>query len=562
MLTIDSKKVEKSKFLRTQLKNTKKWADKWLKEPIPPILLSNIRAFSETGTRTPSEDPYFNRRWRLAIYTVLSIFGYGQTYIEALEDTIWAICEETTWAVPAHYDFTAADLPTEHFQYVIDLFAAETGFALAEIYALLEDVLSVRIKERILSCVRERIIYSYLKRPVPFWWEQATNNWAAVCGGSVGGAFFQFGTEAEISEALPRLLETMDCYLTGFEADGACTEGLMYWNYGFGYFTYFADLLRQHTAGKIDLFDNEKVKNIALFHQKAFMVNNRTVSFSDSELESGYFFGLMHFLYNEYDGIEVPPVAYAATLGDDHCFRLAPILRQYAWYDPAVKTARQKKNVYYPLPDAQWYINRRPPFSVAAKGGHNGESHNHNDIGSIIVYKGSQNPLCDIGVGFYSQQYFHADTRYDFLCNSARGHSVPIVNGILQHEGKTYCGTVLSQDETHFSVDISAAYPIDTLRSLVRRTEVKKSGVTICDTYAFDAQPTSIVERFVTMMKPTRRGNTLLLGQSTLHFGDDVAYSVSKDIHTFHDGTSVPVYLLDFTIKNPQKDTEVMFKLT
>ena len=562
MITIDFDAVKKSRFLQKELKSTKKWADMWLKEPIPPILLSEITAFSKTGARTPSETPYFNRRWRLAVYAILSIFDYGQIYFDALEDIIWAICEETTWAVPAHYDFNAKDLPIENFQHIIDLFAAETGFALAEIYALLKDRLSERIKQRIRSYVRERIIYSYLHKPVPFWWERADNNWAAVCGGSVGGAFLQFGTETEIKEALAQLLETMDCYLSGFGEDGACTEGLMYWNYGFGYFTYFADLLRQRTKGEIDLFKDEKVKNIAHFHQKTFLVDNYTASFSDSEPKSGYFFGLMNYLYTEYDDIELPPTAHAATLCDDHCFRFAPILRQYAWYNPAAKPGRQKKTAYYHLPDAQWYINKKPPFALAAKGGHNAESHNHNDIGSFTIFKGKENPLCDLGVGFYSQQYFHADTRYGFLCNSSAGHSVPIINGTLQKEGKAFCGSILSQDETHFAVDIAAAYPLPELKTLVRRIEIGKRAITIRDTYSFSKQPDSIIERFITQLKPVQSGNTIQLGQSVLRFGDDVSYTVSRDIHTYHDGTTSTVYLMDFTLKNPSGTTTVVFVLT
>ena len=62
----------------------------------------------------------------------------------------------------------------------------------------------------------------------------------------------------------------MDYYLQGFGPDGACLEGLGYWNYGFGYFVYYADLLRKRTRGEMDWFRAEKVGRIALFQQRAF----------------------------------------------------------------------------------------------------------------------------------------------------------------------------------------------------------------------------------------------------------------------------------------------------
>ena len=43
-----------------------------------------------------------------------------------LEDTIWAICDEYTWSLPAHISW-AKDERTD-----VDLFASETGYALSE----------------------------------------------------------------------------------------------------------------------------------------------------------------------------------------------------------------------------------------------------------------------------------------------------------------------------------------------------------------------------------------------------------------------------------------------
>lgn len=148
----------------------------------------------------------------------------------------------------------------------IDLFASETAFALAEISHILSDKLDKTIVERIKYEVYRRVLKPYLSGRKNSW-DCLENNWSAVCAGSVGSAFLYFGTDEEIQTVLPRIKETLEYYLKGFGDDGACVEGINYWAYGFGYFTYFAQLLYQYSDGKDNLFDIKKVENIAVFPQ-------------------------------------------------------------------------------------------------------------------------------------------------------------------------------------------------------------------------------------------------------------------------------------------------------
>ncbi|MNV89055.1 hypothetical protein D3C71_1833170 [compost metagenome] len=71
-----------------------------------------------------------------------------------------------------------------------------------------------------------------------------------------------------LTEILFRTESSMRYYLEGFGEDGACLEGLGYWNYGFGYFTYYSDLLRSRSGRKLDWFHNDKVRRIARFQQQ------------------------------------------------------------------------------------------------------------------------------------------------------------------------------------------------------------------------------------------------------------------------------------------------------
>lgn len=142
-------------------------------------------------------------------------------------DVIWAILDEYVWVLPAHMPSFSENI-VEH----IDLFAAETGFALSEIGYLLEARLPELIRSRIQTEVNRRILEAYQNHT--YWWEASSANWAAVClCGVVGACMYQ---RPERLEAwMPRIRETVRCFLSGFTEEGVCLEGLEYWHYGFGF---------------------------------------------------------------------------------------------------------------------------------------------------------------------------------------------------------------------------------------------------------------------------------------------------------------------------------------
>src|SRR5699024_10794310 len=107
----------------------------------------------------------------------------------------------------------------------------------------------------------------------------------------------------------------------GFHDDGTCLEGYGYWEYGFGFYVYFADLLKKKTAGNINLFDDQKVKQIALFQQKVFLHRHMVVNFSDAQPTSSIFLGLSHYLSDIYSEFEIPELDLRAHYAADHTSR-------------------------------------------------------------------------------------------------------------------------------------------------------------------------------------------------------------------------------------------------
>ena len=163
----------------------------------------------------------------------------------------------------------------------------------------------------------------------------------------------------------------MDYYLQGFGPDGACLEGLGYWNYGFGYFVYYADLSRKRTRGEMDWFRAEKVGRIALFQQKGFWQARPS---STSPIRNRKARCTSACLIIRPDCTETSSLrrSLRSAYRDDHCARWAPALRNLIWRNPLLAGSDWGEASYY-LPDAQWLISRGSHgdevYAFAAKGG-------------------------------------------------------------------------------------------------------------------------------------------------------------------------------------------------
>ena len=280
-------------------------------EKIPQLTEELFSEYERTGNRLEYEKVYFKRRKFLTVYSMLSIMYGKQSDISRLEEIIEAICSEECWALPAHVNRSE-----KSWQTAIDLFAAETAFSLAEIISLPESKLSASVCEKARSEVFRRVLDPFMESEFPYsWWETSEMNWCAVCCGSVGGAaiWLMQKDKEKLDELLKRINSSIMNYIKGFSEDGACLEGLGYYTYGMSFFAAYADLMYRYSNGKVDLFDNAKLKNIALFQQKCFLTGSVTVSFSDSQQDEKFRLGLTSYLSKRYSGVEFPDTALDKT---------------------------------------------------------------------------------------------------------------------------------------------------------------------------------------------------------------------------------------------------------
>lgn len=494
-------------------------AEKVHAELPPQLTFQLFKQYETTGERAPYEQVYFSRRRAIIALTIAIIIDRRDEYRATLHDLLWTVCDEYTWALPAHLPVgvdavKAYRLPPEQ---VIDLFASETAQMLAEIVYLLGDQLDDWLDYRIRSEIERRIFGPLFNHPHTFKWERDTHNWAAVCGGSIGMTALLLETDRErLAGMIDRLMRAMDSFLAGFGTDGGCPEGISYWVYGFGYYVYFAEMLDRFTNGTIDLLASAHIYKIASFPQTISLGNSQYINYSDATPFSIIPSGLASYLAAKLD-VQIPNIQ-PPSFHSDFIYRWAHISRDLVWTTADILDQPVQDGTYY-LDQLAWVVDRRTihqiPLVFSAKGGHNDEPHNHNDLGHFIVHVGGENLLIDLGAGVYTRQYF-SNQRYDIIHTSAYGHSVPVINGIPQQAGVDYRADVLAYQTYPKSVtyvlDLTKAYPVDALQSFIRAFDWsidatnQSATLVINDQYQF-SEPSQIEACFMSEIEPIVQTN-------------------------------------------------------
>lgn len=491
-------------------------------EPIPFLRASLWLECKRTGERRGYEDPTYRRRTMMRDLAIGECLENQARFIDPLVDVIWAICEESSWAYPAHH----TDLADMERPY-IDLGAATTAFELAEIDALVGSVLPVEVRKRIRHEVNQRILTPYLNRH-DFWWmfshsEREVNNWTAVCSAGVMASAIYLETDlTRLSDILTKGLRSLDDYLATFDVDGGSTEGPGYWTYGFGYYTLIAHLVELRTAGKVCLMDGEFMRKIGAYPLRTMLSQDMYVNFSDAPRYAVFNKAMLVYLSQRLDLPNLIPLAVQQP--DQEPPDLIWLLRTFTWdipEQPGECVIPAKHDWYSGM---MWMFSRYKPedpnaLVLAAKGGHNDEMHNHNDVGNFIVHFCQESIIADVGCGRYTLQYF-SDLRYEYFCASSLGHSVPSPRGLVQQPGRQFCASLLehSTNTEHdiLHLELKDAYPVDAgLKSLQRKLvfhrEEPHGWVELEDSFSYQDGPGLFESALTTFVRVEPGENAFIL---------------------------------------------------
>ncbi len=449
--------------------------------PWPTLPATAFLEYKRNGNRSNYERIRGERRAHLADLVLAECAEAKGRFLDDIADGIWVTCEETFWGVPAHLGLQRAGtgLP-DVAEPVVDLFAGETASLLAWAEYLLGPALnsvSPLVGERIRIETDRRVLTPCFDR-VDFWWMgldpkgRDVNNWNPWINSNWLTAALLLERDPERrSAAVHKILHSLDAFLAAYHEDGGCDEGPSYWFRAGGSLFDCLELLRSASGGAIDFYSLPLVREIGRYIYRAHIANDWVIDFADASAKLKLSGGLI-FRYGR--RIADPRMqalgAWAAARngvvpgGSDSLGRILPALFDREIAD-APKSQPMVRDVW--LPGIQVMAARMQDGSaqglyLAAQGGHNAESHNHNDVGNFIVYADGVPAIIDIGVETYSAKTF-SPRRYEIWTMQSAWHNLPTIDGVMQGAGRQFAAREVAyrSDDTasEFRLDIAKAYP-------------------------------------------------------------------------------------------------------
>jgi hypothetical protein len=437
--------------IKTLIKN----GEACLNGPFPGVPASITLDFFRNGNRTRYENLAFGKRNRLwALVLAESVEGRGR-FLDAILDGIWSISEETFWGASAHLFLQKGGngLPDAENP-VVDLFAAETAanLAWADYFVGPElDSISPLIRRRISYEVNRRIFVPLLTAKYDWMGagnkEAKLNNWAPwIMSNYLTAALLLEKDERLRAQDVYRAMQVTDQYLNGLGDDGACEEGPTYWAFGPGCVLDVLDLLQSATNGRINIFHDELVRNMAAYIYKVHISGNYFVNIGDAHPEV-----VPEPVMIRRFGVETGDTVmrgfgkwldsrenYCHSLSRQQYHRTRELFDLGDLRDMAADPADFRDIGDAWLPDVQLMVSRLGHgLYVAAHAFNNGKSHNHNDVGDFIVYADGSPVIIDVGSGTYTARTFSQD-RYQLWFNTSAFHNLPTINGFGEREGLAY----------------------------------------------------------------------------------------------------------------------------
>ena len=488
-----------------------------------PLLATRFLEYARIGNRSEYERENFGRRNKLiALALAECVEGQGH-FVDEIVNGIWLICEETYWGLPAHLHLqhSGPGLP-DAAEPTVDLFAAETAAALAYIQYLLGDALdavSPLIRPRIAAEIDRRILTPNLEREdfrwMGFQTEGRPNNWNPWINSNwLACVLFIERDPQRRLDAVAKIMRCVDRFIDPYPADGGCDEGPGYWMRAAGSLYDLLEQLDQATSRQVNVFDQPLIGEMGRFIYRVHIDGDYYINFADATavLEPE---AVLIYRYGQAIG-DRDMAAFGAwasqkSAGDDAGGWGRPIESPMRWLRSIFSAAEiaeaetyapQPGNVW--LPDIQVMVVRDEGrtgegWYVAAKGGHNNESHNHNDIGEFIVFRDGLPLLIDAGVETYSRKTF-SPQRYEIWTMQSAYHNLPTIDGVQQAPGEQFAARDVHYDAEGLGLDIAGAYPPEAGLMRWRRSVRLRRGqvVEVVDEYELDHPPREMMMSLLT----------------------------------------------------------------
>ncbi|MDR3051194.1 MAG: heparinase II/III-family protein [Oscillospiraceae bacterium] len=478
--------------------------------PYPTLSATQFLAFCRTGDRRAYEDAYFARRHRLLANALAACLPQPaearDACLDDVIDGIWCLCEESFWGISAHNgsDHPGArparecPLPDAQNPY-IDLFAAQTAALLSWACHLLDEALDAAtpiIRRRVRMEVERRVLTPFFYHD-DFWWmgmiRRDVNNWTPWILSNVMAALLIWADDdRRLADGLARGMRMLDAYLAVMPEDGGCDEGAAYWNVAGASLLDCLELLYTATAGRVCFYEEPLIRRIGAFPLHAHIAGPYYWNFADCDARPMLDGERVHRY-----GLRTDNPALAALGARIAADTLDPLPRG----TPEISRVMNLLFAHVPpggeapapscgatLPHLQVWARQRGGLYAAIKGGHNGENHNHNDVGSFLLYIDGEPAIIDLGNMVYTAQTFGPD-RYALPNTRSRNHNLPLIGPYEQAAGRIHAARDLRFWDDSAVMDIAGAYPAGAGVSRLLRTFGFEGGaLALHDEIALTAQ--------------------------------------------------------------------------
>jgi len=528
---LDSALVEPGKYMPLPQWGDKYWTDsvpqqmrqsyirygeRYLGRPWQSLPATVFAEFKTNGNRVNFEALTFQKRRQLAALVMAEIVEGQGRFMPDIINGLWSTLEESWWGIPAHYGKKVPVMEDQN----VDLFQAESAGLIAWTAYMLKpqlDKFSPLIVNRINKEIRQRMLQPAMKGR--YWWKTAGMNWNPwICSNWLACILICENDRKAQLDAVEQILSAMDHFVDAYPTDGGCDEGPGYWDRAAASLYECLNLLRTATDGKIDMSGNAKIRAMASYAYKTYIENDYCITFADThdnkmlqQVNIVYPFGL--YLndrtmreFAAYIAKQKNLTEDAATLYDKS--GNYPTLARELFFVSNINSllAEQPNEPLLSdvwLPDLQIMTARRADMFVAMKGGNNGESHNHNDVGSFVVYADGQPLIIDPAVGEYTSKTF-SNRRYEIWTMQSQYHNLPQINATDQRDGKQFAAAEAKYKKGSLSLNIAGAYPAEAgVKRWVRTVGIAKNGsVTVNEDYELAKSEGGTKLMLITIAKP------------------------------------------------------------
>ena len=503
-------------------------AETFAESPPPELPDELYLEFTRTGNRRNYEIPYQKCSSRIGCLVVAECLENKGRFLPAIERDVRAMCEHRSWLLPA-CDGALGNFRGTHL--TVALGSSLRAWMLANTLYWLGDRLPGDLRAHTYDEIRRRVLDPYLAAlrsgtTRGNWWMLCRNNWNAVCNAGVTGAALAIvPSTAERAEILAGMEISNPFFIKGFTEDGYCSEGVGYWNYGFGRFMMMGLMVRDATGGALDIFTDPKLPAIARFPLDILIQPKVAPAFADCSVRARPDHSVLALIDRVFPDIIPGEACTTRPLSGNILTTAFHALHDRTSATP-VAIGEESMATHSWFEQAGILVTRdhpgvKTPLGAAIKGGHNSESHNHNDVGSFVVVLAGEPLLLDPGSEVYTRRTF-SGRRYESNVLNSYGHPVPVVGGRLQVTGPQARGEVLetsfSDSVSHLKLQMASAYRVPALTSLIRSfVHDRKTRTITVEDHARFSEPTTFAGSLITGSRSHRIGPDLLAVYDDTH---------------------------------------------